>query len=152
MHLREAEAHESDAIYAIGFDAWNDGLSYEKYLAACRGSKKYQAGTWYVLIENEQILSSLVVYQNLFGLQDGCFGIGSVATLPSFRGKGYDSNLVNLVKADLFAQQNCKAIFLHSDIDHQFYSRFGFIAIEGSDCMYALSGSFGFDSSIPSYF
>ncbi|EGQ9318398.1 GNAT family N-acetyltransferase [Vibrio parahaemolyticus] len=152
MHLREAEVHELDAIYSIGFDAWSDGLSYEKYLSACRSSKKYQAGTWYVLIENEQILSSLIVYHNLFDLKDGCFGIGSLATPKIFRGKGYASNLVNLVKADLFAKQNCKAIFLHSDIDHQFYSRLGFIAIEGSNCMYAPSGSFGFDGSIPSYF
>ncbi|TOC20038.1 GNAT family N-acetyltransferase [Vibrio parahaemolyticus] len=152
MHLREAKVHELDAIYAIGFDAWSDGLSYEKYLSACRGSKKYQAGTWYVLIENEQILSSLVVYQNLFGLKDGCFGIGSLATPQSFRGKGYASHLINLVKANLFANQNCTAIFLHSDIDHQFYSRLGFITIEGANCMYAPSDSFGFDGSIPSYF
>ena len=44
MHLREAKVHELDAIYAIGFDAWSEGLSYEKYLSTCRDSKKYQAG------------------------------------------------------------------------------------------------------------
>jgi predicted N-acetyltransferase YhbS len=152
MKLREAKAYELEAIYAIGFNAWSDGLSYEEYLVDCRGSEKYQAGTWYVLIENEKILSSLIVYHDRFGLKENCFGIGSVATPNSLCGKGYASNLVNLVKKELFTNHNCKALFLHSDIDHQFYNRLGFLTIEGSDCMYALSDSFEFGSSIPAYF
>lgn len=152
MYLRQAEAYELDAIYGIGFDVWNDGLCYEEYLAECRSSEKYQAGTWYVLIENEQILSSLIVYRNMFGLKEGCFGIGSLATPYNLRGEGYASNLVNLVKKELFTNHSSKAIFLHSDIDHRFYNRLGFATVEGSDCMYASSDSFEFDGTVPAYF
>ncbi|WP_428240767.1 GNAT family N-acetyltransferase [Gynuella sp.] len=152
MYLREAKAHELDTIYAIGFDVWNDGLSYEEYLTDCRSSEKYQAGTWYVLVENEQILSSLIVYQGLFDLKEGCFGIGSVATPNNIRYKGYASHLLNLMKTELFINHNGKAIFLHCDIDPQFYSRLGFTSIEGSDCMYISSDTFVFNGSIPAYF
>ncbi len=152
MYVREAQCHELDAIYAMGFDVWGDGISYEEYLVGCRESQKYQAGTWYVLIDNEQILSSLIVYQNKFGLKDDCFGIGSVATPNRLRRRGYASNLVNLVKTELFAHRNCKAIFLYSDIDQQFYSKLGFITVKGCDCMYAPSPGFEFDGSLPAYF
>ncbi|TVO37698.1 GNAT family N-acetyltransferase [Vibrio algivorus] len=152
MYLREAEPHELDAIYSIGFDAWSGGVSYEEYLVGCHDSKKYQAGTWYVLIDNEQILSSLILYQNIFGLKEGCFGIGSVATPNSLRGRGYASNLVNLLKTELFSNHNCKTIFLHSDIDHKFYGRLGFVTVKGSDCMYVSRVFFDCDGSIPEYF
>ncbi|QMV16740.1 GNAT family N-acetyltransferase [Vibrio spartinae] len=113
MYLKEAEAHELDAIYAMGFDTWHDGM---------------------------------------FSLKDDCFGLGSVATYQSLRGKGYASHLVNLVKAELFVNHNCKILFLHSDIAHQFYSRLDFVSIEGADCMYISSNSSEFDGSIPTYF
>ncbi len=32
MYVREAQCHELDAIYAMGFDVWGDGISYEEYL------------------------------------------------------------------------------------------------------------------------
>ncbi|MFM2484343.1 GNAT family N-acetyltransferase [Celerinatantimonas yamalensis] len=152
MYLKEAKAHELDVIYTMGFDVWNDGLSFEEYLAGCRRSEKYQAGTWYALTENDQIVSSLIVYSGMFGLKDGCFGVGSVATLPSLRGKGYASHLVSLVKTELFANHNCKAIYLHSDIDHQFYSKLGFVRIDDSDCMFSSNGPSGFDGLMPAFF
>ncbi|KJF95875.1 GNAT family N-acetyltransferase [Photobacterium angustum] len=152
MFIRKAERHELDTIYAIGFDVWGDGLSYEKYVAGCRGSNKYQAGTWYVLIDNDQILSSLIVYQNIFGLKEGCAGIGSVATPNSLRGRGYASDLINSVKKELYINHNVKAIFLHSDIPPKFYQRLGFTTIKGSDCMYISMDTYDFDGSLPAYF
>lgn len=152
MYVKEAEFHELDTIYAIGFDSWNNGLSDEKYLDECRGSEKYQAGTWYVLMENDDILSSLIVYHGRFNLKEGYFGIGSVATPYKLRGKGYASHLINLVKAELFLNHNAKAIFLHSDIGHQFYNRLGFVSVGGSDCMYISHDSSKFDGVLPTYF
>ncbi|MCK6265891.1 GNAT family N-acetyltransferase [Vibrio sp. ZSDE26] len=152
MYVREAQAQELDAIYAMGCDVWSDDLSYEEYLNVCRNSEKYQAGIWYVLVENDQILSSLIVYHDIFGLKDDCFGIGSVATPNSLRGRGYATTLVNLVKDELFFYHNGKAIFLHSDIDNKFYSRLGFVEIKGTGCMYISNRHFGFDGSVPAYF
>ncbi|KXO13233.1 putative acetyltransferase [Moritella sp. JT01] len=152
MHLREVKARELDVIYAMGFDTWNDGLSFEEYLAGCRSSEKYRAGTWYVLMENDQIVSSLIVYSGMFGLKDDCFGVGSIATPPSLRGKGYASHMITLVTKELLANHNCKAVFLHSDIDHKFYSKLGFVCIEGSDCMFSSNAPSGLHGSIPAYF
>jgi predicted GNAT family acetyltransferase len=66
-------------------------------------------------------VSSLIVYQREFGLLEGSRGLGSIATPPELRGKGYASKLINLVKDELFQDQNSKALFLHSDIDKEFY-------------------------------
>ncbi|WP_199243985.1 GNAT family N-acetyltransferase [Bacterioplanes sanyensis] len=150
--MRKAKAYELDVIYSIGFDSWNDGLSYEEYLVDCRESEKYKSGTWYVLVSNERLCSSLIVYQHMFGLEDGCYGIGSVATDNDLRGQGYATHLVDGVRSELFSKHNAKAIFLHSDIDHGFYRRLGFETISGSDCMLLSSDDFDFDGSIPDYF
>lgn len=94
MPLRKAKVDELDTIYAMGFDVWNGGLGFEQYLAGCRNSGKYRSGTWYVLAQGEQIVASLIVYCRMFGLEDDCFGIGSLATLPEQRNKGYGAELV----------------------------------------------------------
>lgn len=152
MYLRTANTDELDSIYEMGFDVWSDGLSKDEYLSCCRNSGKYSKGTWFVLVEKEQVISALIVYSGTFGLQEGSFGLGSVATPPKLRHKGYASKLVNLVKAELFAHQNGKVLYLHSDIDQQFYRRLGFVGIEGSDCMYIASDDAEFKGSIPDYF
>lgn len=68
MHVRKAELHELDAIYTMGFDVWGDGLTLDDYLAGCRNSEKYLSGTWYVLVEKDRVVSSLIVYRDMFGL------------------------------------------------------------------------------------
>jgi predicted N-acetyltransferase YhbS len=152
LKLRKSEAHELDLIYSMGFDVWGDSLSLEEYLTGCRNSEKYLSGTWYVLVENDQIVSSLIVYSGMFDLKEGSFGIGSVATPLELRHKGYASRLVNLVKVELFGNQDCKALYLHSDIEHQFYIKLGFVSIQGSDCMIYTEGQLAFDGSTPAYF
>lgn len=152
MKIRKAKEHELDLIYSMGFDAWSSGLSLEKYLVGCRKSKKYAAGTWYVLVEKDEIVSSLIVYNSMFNLKEGCFGIGSVATFRELRHKGYASRLINLVKSELFDSLNCKALYLHSDIDRQFYSRLGFVSIQGSDSMIYSNSQVDFEGSLPTYF
>ncbi|EKO3678170.1 MULTISPECIES: GNAT family N-acetyltransferase [Vibrio] len=152
LKLRKAEAHELDLIYSMGFDVWGDGLSFEDYLAGCRNSEKYLAGTWYVLVEKEEIVSSLIVYSGMFDLKEDSFGIGSVATPLKLRNKGYASKLVNSIKSELFDKNNCKALYLHSDIGQQFYTKLGFVSIRGSDCMIYTKEPAASNGSIPTYF
>ncbi|MBW3697728.1 GNAT family N-acetyltransferase [Vibrio sp. T187] len=152
MNLRKSEPSELDVIYNMGFDVWNGGLSLEEYLTGCRNSDKYRAGTWYVLIENGQIVSSLIVYSGLFGLKEGCYGIGSVATPLSLRGKGYASQLIRLVTAELFARSGIKAVYLHSDIGHEFYRKLGFATIAKTDCMLNSKDTSLLEEPIPEYF
>ncbi|MEZ8313024.1 GNAT family N-acetyltransferase [Vibrio splendidus] len=152
MHLRKAELHELDTIYTMGFDVWGNGLSLDDYLTACRNSEKYLSGTWYVLVAKDNVVSSLIVYRDMFSLAKGCCGIGSVATQQELRHKGYASELINLVRTELFTRHNCKALYLHSDIEHQFYNKLGFVNVGSSDCMYILNDSSDFDGRIPDYF
>ncbi|OED71315.1 GNAT family N-acetyltransferase [Vibrio splendidus ZS-139] len=152
MHLRKAELHELDTIYTMGFDVWGDGLSLDDYLTACRNSEKCLSGTWYVLVAKDNVVSSLIVYRDMFSLAKGCCGIGSVATQQELRHKGYASELINLVRTELFTRHNCKALYLHSDIEHQFYNKLGFVNVGSSDCMYILNDSSDFDGRIPDYF
>ncbi|TFH88962.1 GNAT family N-acetyltransferase [Vibrio ouci] len=152
LKLRKAEAHELDFIYLMGFDVWGDGLSSDEYLVGCRNSEKYLAGTWYVLVEKDQVVSSLIVYSDMFDLEEGSFGIGSVATPQELRHKGYASKLVNLVKSELFDRNHCKALYLHSDIEQQFYMKLGFVSIQGSDCMIYTKEPEASNGAIPAYF
>ena len=152
MTLRTADTHELDDIYLMGFDVWGGSASVDEYLACCNKSNKYQKGTWYVLIEHQKILSSLIVYQGVFGLEDGSCGLGSVATPPELRGKGYASKLINMIKNELLLNQNNMVLFLHSDIDKTFYRRLGFAAIEGSECMYCTTDGRVFKGVVPEYF
>ena len=105
-----------------------------------------------MVIEHQKILSSLIVYQGVFGLEDGSCGLGSVATPPELRGKGYASKLINMIKNELLQNQNNTALFLHSDIDKTFYRRLGFTVTEGSDCMYITSDGRAFKGTLPRYF
>ena len=147
MNVQKAKAHQFDVIYAMGFDVWNNGLTFDEYLIACRKSAKYQSGSWYVLIDNDTIVSSLIVYSDSFGLQEGCFGVGSIATSPNCRGKGYASYCIGSVIAELFANPNCKAVYLHSDIGYEFYNKLGFVGIKGTACMVCSKPSSELDHS-----
>ncbi|MDA0145549.1 GNAT family N-acetyltransferase [Vibrio sp. RW] len=152
LKLRKAEAHDLELIYLMGFDVWGDGLSSEEYLVGCRNSEKYLEGTWYVLVEKDQVLSSLIVYSGMFDLKEGSFGIGSVATPQELRHQGYASKLVNLVKSELFDRNHCRALYLHSDIGQQFYMKLGFVSIQGSDCMIYTKEPVASNEVIPAYF
>ena len=105
-----------------------------------------------MLVEDEQIVSSLIVYSGLFNLKEGCFGIGSLATTPEQRNNGYGSMLINLVKAELFKSRRCKAIYLHSDIGHEYYENLGFVSVNSSDCMCTTKDHSVGESSLPAYF
>ncbi|MDA9556651.1 GNAT family N-acetyltransferase [Vibrio sp.] len=152
LKLRKAEVHELDLIYLMGFDVWGEGLSSEEYLAGYRNSQKYLAGTWYVLVDKDKVVSSLIVYSGMFDLKEGSFGIGSVATPLKLRCQGYASKLIDLVKSELFDRNDCQALYLHSDIKQSFYMKLGFTSLQGSDCMIYTKESLASNGPIPAYF
>ena len=126
MQTRKASPDELNAIFWMGFDAWGEGLSPTEYLASCHASQKYHSGVWYVLIVDNQPVSSLIVYRDRFGLGQGCFGIGSLATTPAMRGQGFGAHLLRGVTGMLLDSPGAVATFLHADIDHHFYERLGY--------------------------
>ena len=135
MQLRKAKSFELDTLYTMGFDVWGVGMSLEDYLHQCRASSKYQSGTWYVLTEKDQLIASVIVYHSGFALQEGCLGIGSVATQPSRRREGYGATLIQLLALEL--RKTHHTLFLHSDIHPTYYQRLGFQPFRKSvSCMY----------------
>lgn len=136
--FRPARPEDLDAVYSMGFDVWGNGLVFEDYLTECRNSKKYRQGRWFVM-ENAELglCASLTVYE----LGDRTLGIGSIATRPDLRGRGFASALLTKALSRL-DREGASRIFLYSDIAHTFYERFGFQALDrkhqsppGSVCM-----------------
>lgn len=120
MNIREADEKELSDIFMLGFDTWAENLSKDKYISSCYSSEKYKRGSWRVLVENEKIISALIVYR----FNDKDYGIGSLATMSNVRGNGYASKLLKGVIKELSVV--AKKVFLYSDIDTLFYKKFGF--------------------------
>ena len=154
MEIREPREDEYGSLYLMGFDVWSDGKSEEKYVKECTESKKYKTGTWYVLESENVLVSSLIVYESKFGIPENFCGIGSVATAIQNRNKGHSSQLINDV-CEKLKSSGYSGVYLHSDIDPEFYKRLGFIPVstEVTNCMVRLFGSVKVpENEIPSYF
>jgi predicted acetyltransferase len=70
----------------------------------------------------------MIVYRDAFGLPQGTIGIGSVATPPDLRRNGYASHLI---KEFLGMRQSdpVRAVFLFSEVEPEFYEKFGFVVL-----------------------
>lgn len=151
--IRRPLPQEMDSLYAMGYDVWGQGDDLPTHLHDCRTSPKYQAGEWYVLVDDQQPLSSLIVYRHGYHLPSGCVGIGSVATAADQRRQGYASKLVSVVSELLLAESECHAIFLHSDIGAEFYRQLGYQPVmEDSACMVRKTSPDVYLERIPDYF
>ncbi|MBY0412812.1 MAG: GNAT family N-acetyltransferase, partial [Bdellovibrionales bacterium] len=124
----KAMPSEYEQIFMMGYDVWADGVSKTDYLKLCIDSPKYNKGQWYVLKDGDLLLSSLIVYQ----FSENTFGIGSIATPNYLRKKGFAANLISKVIEKLENGVNPNAIFLYSDIDPNFYEKFGFTKLPQS--------------------
>jgi len=154
MEIRKPRKEELHSIYLMGFDVWSEGLSEEDYVNACMASQNYQDGTWYVLAKGNELVASLILYESQFNIPEKFCGIGSVATAMQHRKQGYSSQLVNGI-CDILEQSGYSGVYLHSDIDPEFYQRLGFVLVakENARCMVRMFGSAKVpEDVIPAYF
>ncbi len=129
MEYRPSREKEQDTIFMMGYDAWSEGQTVEEYLRRCRNSKKYKSGLWFVLSEENTIFASLLIHSfGVWGTRVIC-GIGSVATQPELRRKGYGHLIVAEAVTDLISRKDASIIFLYSDINPDFYARHGFVKL-----------------------
>ncbi|WP_108124096.1 GNAT family N-acetyltransferase [Saccharospirillum mangrovi] len=151
--LRAPTGDEMHRLYMMGYDAWGDGDTKAEHLLACETSEKYRAGEWFVWDLDGQPVASLLVLQQRYKLPPGSIGLAAVATDPDCRRRGYAYALIEAVINHFVEQQNTQAVFLHSDIDLNFYRRLGFeVAAPGSHCMVKkIATDFHFDQ-LPDYF
>lgn len=127
VQIRKARQGEFDQIYMMGFDVWADG-SQQEYLDECRTSSKYKKGTWYILEEDSQLVSSLILYK----FNQNQVGIGSIATPLQLRKQGCASKLLSDVITQIEAETSNTIIFLYSDIAPEFYGKFKFVKLPDS--------------------
>lgn len=130
MTVRTASATELEAVYRMGYDAWGEGLALDAYLAGCRASPKYAAGTWWVLEGADGVLlSSLLAHEIALPSGAPAVGLGSIATPPERRGRGHASRLITAFLRAREESHATEVFFLFSDIAPAFYERFGFAAL-----------------------
>lgn len=128
MKLRLARTSEMDAIFLMAYDTWHENQSMDAYLRTTHASTEFKEGEWYVLEEpaTHQLLSSLILY-DFNTTYEKIYGIGSVATPPSLRNKGYASELIKQTITLVMKEKKGTYIILYSDIDPIFYEKLGFI-------------------------
>ena len=114
--IREGCPDDFEHIFMMGFDAWGQGMSEHRYLNECLSSAKYPRGRWYVMEAGGELLSSLIVYRKGFDLPPGCWGIGSVATPPALRRRGYAGSLINHIISEARDSQ-ARGLYLFTGID-----------------------------------
>ena len=156
--IRVARPEETDEIYLMGYDVWGGTQSIQKYLEDCANSKKYGAGTWWVLEEEGRLVASLILYR-LSDIGAGAYGLGSIAVPIELRKSGHATKLIRGVLETL-DRKGASEIYLHSDIPAAFYERFGFRALpdalqltKTSTCMLRASPAvFGAVINAPKYF
>lgn len=130
MPIRRAKPAEFEIIHRMGFDTWGEGRSLETYLAACRAAPKYAAGEWWVNESDDGFVeSSLLLHEIPLPEGPPAAGLGSIATVPAFRGRGHGSRLIAAVIRQREAAAGTKVFFLFSDIAPAFYAKFGFTVI-----------------------
>ena len=161
MIFRQARPSETEKVFREGYRAWSRGRTYEQY---CSDNMKEDAyGSRYVIEEDGEIVSSLILLDLKSFHGKAVCGIGSVIAHEGHGRKGYATELVKQSVAG--AEKDCALIFLYSDIDPAFYERFGFKALpdylqkkSGSVCMARCSDDIwnkllaGSVSDIPGYF
>jgi len=125
IEIRRPNDNEMESVYMMGFDVWADGTSREDYLCGCRESPKYKQGTWYVLVIENSLVSSLITYP----LSDGVIGIGSIATDTSLRKHGYAAKLVTNVIQSL-ERKGTEHFMLYTEVGTVYYEKLGFLKLE----------------------
>jgi predicted acetyltransferase len=120
---RLAQPDDMRTAFLFAHAEWGEGRTAEEHVAHCFASPKYARGTWYVLTRDALPVSTLIAYWGAFGLPAQVVGIGSVATAPGERGKGYALRLVDAVVKEL---EEADSFFLYSDVPPQLYEKAGF--------------------------
>lgn len=139
--VRRPDESEMDQIYLAGFDVWADKICKDEYLQDCRTSGKYQKGEWWIADRDGRMVSSMIVYRDVFGLPPGSLGLGSVATPPESRRRGNASQLIKTY-LDMRQNESVLAVFLFAEVKPEIYERLGFVVLPtelqkyaGSFCM-----------------
>jgi len=122
MIFRQSKQEELDQLFRKGYTVWSRNRTFEQY--STDNSKEDAYGTRYVLEDNGEVVSSLILL-NLKSIKGRkIYGIGSVLTPPIYKHKGYATELLR----NCIEQINTDdaLTFLYSEVHPSFYERFNF--------------------------
>ncbi|SHI68897.1 GNAT family N-acetyltransferase [Desulfosporosinus lacus] len=121
MIFRQALPQEINFIFSEGYKEWSKNRTFEQY--CIDNAKEDVYGTRYVIDDNNEIVSSLIILKLKDIVGKRAYGIGSVLTPKIHAGKGYATELL---KNCILKEKEDSFIFLFSDINPEFYKRFNF--------------------------
>ncbi len=128
LDVHEASPQERQAAFANVFEVWPQGPDLQTHLQRRNASVQHQRARWFVGVLQGQVATSLGAYPVrllVSGQSYPAAAIGSVHTLPQFRGRGLASQLLRQVET-LLADQGVQLAVLYSDIAPGFYQRLGY--------------------------
>jgi predicted N-acetyltransferase YhbS len=130
MDAGPARPDEHPAVHAMGHDTWGGGLDLGAFLDLCQASAKYAGGRWFVIRDEGEAVSSLLVHD--FESWNGMVvrGVGSLATRPDRRREGWAGCLLEHVFAQLVERERASVVFLYADIAPGYYARRGFQVVD----------------------
>ena len=121
MLFRQAQAYEIPGLFKEGYKEWSKKRTFRQY---CIDNGKEDAfGTRYVIEVQGEIVSSAILLKLADIGGRHAYGIGSVLTPRPHAGRGYATELL---KRMIERAETGSYIFLFSDINPGFYTRFGF--------------------------
>lgn len=140
--LRRATKAEEHALYAATFPVWGQTFTEAEYVHRELTLRAHPYGaahldTW-VLADGEAIVASLETLRidavTAQGERGHGYGVASVFTPPSQRGKGLATRLLTGVLRRLEEEDPlARAAMLFSDVGARIYERCGFVALPGDD-------------------
>lgn len=132
--LSPAEENEMTPVFLMGQDAWGADYTTETYLDICYQSEKYRSGRWFILRNsNGTPIASTITYAISGHNNSSWIGIGSLATAPGSRKKGYGLTCLSMLIEGYEKQQLTKGFMLFQDVQTKIYSSAGFITAESMD-------------------
>ncbi len=130
--LKIHAASEAELIEAHRnvFDIWSKGLPREEHIKSRLNSPKHTLARWYVGTLDGRVVVSLGFYPLLFSYRSERIpggAIGSVYTVPEFRGQGFAPALLRWVEQHERGL-GARISLLYSDIGVDYYQRLGYAA------------------------
>jgi predicted N-acetyltransferase YhbS len=122
MIFRQVKQEEIDQLFREGYKVWSKNRTFEQY---CSDNGKEDAyGTRYVIEDNGEIVSSMILLTLKSIGGKSVYGIGSVLTSPIYQYKGCATELLKNCIQQI--NVNTSLVFLYSEIAPSFYERFNF--------------------------
>ncbi len=128
LDVHEASPKERRAAFANVFEVWPQAPTQEEHIRRRESMPHHRRARWFVGTHSGQVVCSLGVYplrMAVHGQIVQAMAIGSVHTVPEYRGRGYATQLIQTVHEQM-AQEGVQLSLLYSDIDPKFYRRLGY--------------------------